>query len=114
MPTRNATRLGTDVPSFFDAAVDWLYEILCKRVGDAIWVSENSRNPHCIWIWNLPFSKVQNVPFSKVWQEGPGFDRNLLTVKAVQAALDYIHTNPVKRGLCGQGAGLEMVECPLL
>ena len=36
----------------------------------------------------------------RYWQEGPGFDRNLFTVKAVQASLDYIHTNPVKRGLC--------------
>jgi putative transposase len=33
-------------------------------------------------------------------QEGPGFDRNLYTMKAVQASLDYIHMNPVKRGLC--------------
>lgn len=36
----------------------------------------------------------------RFWQEGPGFDRNLYTAKAVQASLDYIHTNPVKRGLC--------------
>ena len=35
----------------------------------------------------------------RYWQEGPGFDRNLFTAKAVQASLDYIHTNPVKRGL---------------
>jgi putative transposase len=37
---------------------------------------------------------------SRYWQEGPGFDRNLFTVKAVRASLDYIHMNPVKRGLC--------------
>ena len=36
----------------------------------------------------------------RFWQEGPGFDRNLFTPKAVSASLDYIHTNPVKRGLC--------------
>jgi putative transposase len=36
----------------------------------------------------------------RFWQEGPGFDRNLYTVKAVQASIDYIHNNPVKRGLC--------------
>jgi putative transposase len=36
----------------------------------------------------------------RLWQEGPGFDRNLFTVKAVAASIDYIHTNPVKRGLC--------------
>jgi putative transposase len=38
----------------------------------------------------------------RYWQEGPGFDRNLFTVKAVQASLDYIHNNPVTRGLCAR------------
>jgi len=36
----------------------------------------------------------------RYWQEGSGFDRNLFTIQAVQASLDYIHLNPVKRGLC--------------
>jgi putative transposase len=36
----------------------------------------------------------------RFWQEGPGFDRNLFTTKAVQLSIDYIHLNPVKRGLC--------------
>jgi putative transposase len=46
---------------------------------------------------------VQERPGKMVfrfWQEGPGFDRNLFTPKAVSASLDYIHANPVKRGLC--------------
>jgi putative transposase len=34
------------------------------------------------------------------WQEGPGYDRNLNTMAAVQGSLDYIHQNPVRRGLC--------------
>lgn len=33
-------------------------------------------------------------------QEGPGYDRNLRTTKSVQASLDYIHQNSVRRGLC--------------
>ena len=36
----------------------------------------------------------------RYWQEGPGFDRNLFTVAAVQASIDYMHHNPVARGLC--------------
>ena len=36
----------------------------------------------------------------RFWQEGAGFDRNLYTPAAVSASIDYIHTNPVKRGLC--------------
>ncbi len=36
----------------------------------------------------------------RFWQEGPGFDRNLFSIKAILASLRYIHANPVKRGLC--------------
>lgn len=53
----------------------------------------------------LPRLMVRERPGKIVfrfWQEGPGFDRNLFTTKAVQASLDYIHANPVKRKLCVQ------------
>ncbi|MCO6046160.1 hypothetical protein NG895_19850 [Aeoliella sp. ICT_H6.2] len=36
----------------------------------------------------------------RFWQEGAGFDRNLFSPQAIEASIDYIHTNPVKRGLC--------------
>jgi len=36
----------------------------------------------------------------RFWQEGGGYDRNLRSVKAVDAAIAYIHENPVRRGLC--------------
>lgn len=35
----------------------------------------------------------------RFWQEGPGYDRNLMTPAAIEAAIDYIHMNPVRRGL---------------
>jgi putative transposase len=35
----------------------------------------------------------------RFWQEGPGYDRNLSSQKTVLAAIDYIHLNPVRRGL---------------
>jgi putative transposase len=38
----------------------------------------------------------------RYWQEGPGFDRNLNTIKAILASIDYIHNNPVARKLCKQ------------
>lgn len=38
----------------------------------------------------------------RFWQEGPGYDRNLSTESAVLAAIDYIHLNPVRRGLVNQ------------
>lgn len=36
----------------------------------------------------------------RFWQEGPGYDRNLSCEAAVQGSIDYIHMNPVRRGLC--------------
>ena len=36
----------------------------------------------------------------RFWQEGPGFDRNLFTAEALEASIDYIHVNPLKRALC--------------
>lgn len=36
----------------------------------------------------------------RFWQEGSGFDRNLFSPRAIATSLDYIHTNPVTRGLC--------------
>jgi len=35
----------------------------------------------------------------RFWQEGPGYDRNLLTADSINASIDYIHMNPVRRGL---------------
>lgn len=35
----------------------------------------------------------------RFWQESPGFDRNLYRINAIRSSIDYIHLNPVKRGL---------------
>jgi putative transposase len=40
----------------------------------------------------------------RFWQEGPGFDRNLFSSDAIFASLEYIHDNPVSRGLCRRAA----------
>jgi putative transposase len=38
----------------------------------------------------------------RFWQEGPGYDRNIRTAKTTLLAVDYLHANPVRRGLCRQ------------
>jgi putative transposase len=38
----------------------------------------------------------------RFWQEGPGYDRNLNTPNSIEAAIVYIHQNPVRRGLVKQ------------
>jgi putative transposase len=34
------------------------------------------------------------------WQQGPGYDRNILSKEAFLKAVEYIHNNPVRRELC--------------
>ncbi len=38
----------------------------------------------------------------RFWQEGPGYDRNLISLERVVSAIDYFHENPLRRGLCEQ------------
>ncbi|MBI3411661.1 MAG: transposase [Planctomycetes bacterium] len=45
------------------------------------------------------------------WQDGPGFDRNLWEPAAVWDAIDYIHLNPVRRGLCERPEDWEGSSC---
>ena len=33
------------------------------------------------------------------WQPGGGYDRNIFSTKALMSAINYIHANPVRRGL---------------
>jgi putative transposase len=35
----------------------------------------------------------------RYWQEGPGYDRNLTRRSTILADIDYLHHNPVRRGL---------------
>lgn len=39
-------------------------------------------------------------PCFRFWQPGSGYDRNLFSPQAIAASIDYIHRNPVRRGLC--------------
>ncbi|REJ72092.1 MAG: hypothetical protein DWQ34_13065 [Planctomycetota bacterium] len=36
----------------------------------------------------------------RFWQEGPGYDRNITSHNAIVSAIEYIHENPLRRGLC--------------
>ncbi len=36
----------------------------------------------------------------RFWQRGGGYDRNLYSPKYIWQMIDYIHENPVRRGLC--------------
>jgi len=42
-----------------------------------------------------PGGKVEQ----RFWQPGGGYDRNIVTQKALLSSIRYIHANPVRRGL---------------
>jgi hypothetical protein len=40
----------------------------------------------------------------RFWQSGGGYDRNITSPRTLLAAIDYIHLNPVRKGLVEQAA----------
>ncbi len=38
----------------------------------------------------------------RFWQHGGGYDRNLYTLNEINAKINYIHTNPIRRNLVNQ------------
>ena len=40
------------------------------------------------------------VTHYRFWQRGGGYDRNVVEPVTVYHQIDYIHNNPVRRGLC--------------
>lgn len=48
----------------------------------------------------LTIRQRPGVQTFRYWQEGPGYDRNIKTAAAALNSIDYLHNNPVRRGLC--------------
>ena len=55
------------------------------------------------WLENLVV-QGKNRSTHRFWQAGRGYDRNITTFKALMAAVDYIHLNPVRKALVEQGS----------
>ena len=47
----------------------------------------------------LTVQQRPGVTSFRFWQEGPGYDRNIESDSGIRAVIDYIHLNPVRRGL---------------
>jgi putative transposase len=50
----------------------------------------------------------------RFWQEGPGYDRNLKESGEILTAIEYIHGNPVRRGLCVRAVDWRWSSAPRL
>jgi putative transposase len=65
----------------------------------------------------------RNRTYRRFWQAGPGVDENIEEPAALQGIIDYIHNNPVQRGLVNRPEDwpwssardwLGLPDCPLL
>jgi putative transposase len=53
--------------------------------------------------WLLKISRQRNGKIERLfWQTGGGYDRNITSGKAILSMFDYIHMNPVRKGLVTQ------------
>jgi putative transposase len=58
--------------------------------------------PNPLLIFRAPRPPPRAPTSARFWQEGPGYDRNLSSKETILAAIDYIHLNPVRRGLAAR------------
>jgi putative transposase len=80
------------------------------------------REKHPEWIERLTRNRGKRVE-TLFWQSGGGYDRNIVGASALIAIIDYIHMNPVRRGLVNRpeewkwssaGQFLSCADSPLL
>ncbi len=50
------------------------------------------------WLSRVKVIEGKRVRY-RFWQPGGGYDRNITSVAALRAMIDYIHANPLRRGL---------------
>ncbi len=50
------------------------------------------------WLARLTVHEGQRVRH-RFWQPGGGYDRNITNIETLRAMIEYIHANPVRRGL---------------
>ena len=60
------------------------------------WVKENSPD----FLPRMLDARPNGKRNYRFWQRGGGYDRNITELKTVQYEIDYIHANPIRRGLC--------------
>ena len=58
------------------------------------------------WLKRITVHEGQRIRH-RFWQPGGGYDRNVTSSFTLRAMIDYIHANPVRRGLVAQAEDWE-------
>ncbi|MGA2033976.1 MAG: hypothetical protein ABSG68_17145 [Thermoguttaceae bacterium] len=80
-------------PGTIDALLKAIKRPFSYRVKQLLTESQNPL------LERLTIRQRPGVTTFRFWQEGPGYDRNFTKPSTVLAAIDYVHHNPVRRGL---------------
>jgi len=59
-------------------------------------LARNTRSP---LLRRMSHGNPSGLPVYRFWQRGGGYDRNLVSKKAVLNSIEYMHNNPVRKGL---------------
>lgn len=70
------------------------------KVPFSSWIKAKLQATNSPLLRRLTVRDRPNHEAFRFWQEGGGYDRNLYSAKAIEASVNYIHLNPVRRGLC--------------
>lgn len=85
------------VPNGSDPAIDRLLARIKQPFSK--WVKEQLSETKSSLLNRLTVQERPGKSCFRFWQEGPGYDRNLMTPSVIESAIEYIHMNPVRRGL---------------
>jgi putative transposase len=58
------------------------------------------------WLTRLTVPEGRRVRH-RFWQPGGGYDRNITSIETLRAMIEYIHANPVRRGLVARAEDWE-------
>ena len=77
----------------------FLYTIKKSVTNTAMNYLEAADKPPAAWqsFWDIDPNGARTFRF---WQRGGGYDRNICSIEELREKLEYIHRNPVTRGLC--------------
>ena len=88
----------------------WAYVVMPDHVHLVVWPRLESYSIssvlHSIKRPTAYRARKSGLDFGRrFWQAGGGYDRNLFKPRTVRKEIDYIHANPVRRGLCDEPKG---------
>jgi putative transposase len=110
----------------------WAYVIMPEHVHVVVWPHPGVRVKHVLTTLKQSVSKRaivwlrENAPqflirledvqpngkrTHRFWQRGGGYDRNLRTVADIHEKIEYVHANPVRRGLADSPGAWRWSSC---